>query len=573
MMILAFFAFLSGIVTILSPCILPVLPIILSGTVGGKRKPVGVVTGFIVSFSLFTLALSALVQALSISVDTLRIVAIVIIISFGITLLIPKLQLALESILSKVARTKGSSKRDGFFGGVLTGLSLGLVWTPCVGPIMASVISLAVSQQVDGGSVIIVAAYSLGTALPMFAIMAGGRKLLNHFPKLTGKTKEIQRFFGIIMIIAGLMIGFGIDRSFQTLILKVFPNYGTGLTSFEQGDLVQKALNSRDGNNGTIDGFDWSLAPKSAEISNYGKAPDLIAKGPWLNTEQPFSMENLKGKVVLIDFWTYSCINCVRTIPHLRELYDKYEKYGLEIIAVHSPEFPFERNVDNVKKAIEELQINWPVVLDNDFSQWNAYKNRYWPAQFFIDGQGEIRYFHFGEGSYDEAEQVIRTLLQENGEELENQVNTEISKDSLSQRTSEIYLGYSRLQNFASKDSFEPDTLTSFEKKEYLEPGQWSLDGEWIIRNDFIEIDGDGELDLLFKGKDLFLVIEPKNDESLITIEINGKKPEDTADVVNGELKPNSSRLYHLASFDDSYEKLLKLKISGHVRLFTFTFG
>jgi len=573
MMILAFFAFLSGIVTILSPCILPVLPIILSGTVGGKRKPVGVVTGFIVSFSLFTLALSALVQALSISVDTLRIVAIVIIISFGITLLIPKLQLALESILSKVARTKGSSKRDGFFGGVLTGLSLGLVWTPCVGPIMASVISLAVSQQVDGGSVIIVAAYSLGTALPMFAIMAGGRKLLNHFPKLTGKTKEIQRFFGIIMIIAGLMIGFGIDRSFQTLILKVFPNYGTGLTSFEQGDLVQKALNSRDGNNGTIDGFDWSIAPKSAEISNYGKAPDLIAKGPWLNTEQPFSMENLKGKVVLIDFWTYSCINCVRTIPHLRELYDKYEKYGLEIIAVHSPEFPFERNVDNVKKAIEELQINWPVVLDNDFSQWNAYKNRYWPAQFFIDGQGEIRYFHFGEGSYDEAEQVIRTLLQENGEELENQVNTEISKDSLSQRTSEIYLGYSRLQNFASKDSFEPDTLTSFEKKEYLEPGQWSLDGEWIIRNDFIEIDGDGELDLLFKGKDLFLVIEPKNDESLITIEINGKKPEDTADVVNGELKPNSSRLYHLASFDDSYEKLLKLKISGHVRLFTFTFG
>lgn len=573
MMILAFFAFLSGIVTILSPCILPVLPIILSGTVGGKRKPVGVVTGFIVSFSLFTLALSALVQTLSISVETLRIVAIVIIITFGITLLIPKLQLALETALSKVARTKGSSKRDGFFGGVLTGLSLGLVWTPCVGPIMASVISLAVSQQVDGGSVIIVAAYSLGTALPMFAIMAGGRKLLNHFPKLMGRTKDIQRFFGVIMIIAGLMIGFGVDRSFQTLILKAFPNYGTGLTSFEQGDLVQNALNSRDGNNGMIDGFDWSITQKSTQISNYGKAPELIAKGPWLNTQQPFSMENLKGKVVLIDFWTYSCINCVRTIPHLRELYDKYEKYGLEIIAVHSPEFPFERNVDNVQKAIEELHINWPVVLDNDFSQWNAYNNRYWPAQFFIDGQGEIRYFHFGEGSYDEAEQVIRELLQENGAELENQGKTEISKDSLSQRTPEIYLGYSRLQNFASKDSFEEDTLTSFEKKEFLKPGEWSLDGEWIIRNDFIEIDGDGELDLLFQGKDLFIVIEPKNDESLITIEINGKKPEDTADVVNGELIPTSSRLYHLASFADSYEKLLKLKISGHVRLFTFTFG
>jgi len=404
MIILAFFAFLSGIVTILSPCILPVLPIVLSGTVGGKKKPVGIVIGFIISFSLFTLVLSALVQTFSISADTLRIVAVVIIVFFGITLMIDKLQIALENLLSKVARTKGASKRDGFLGGVMTGFSLGLVWTPCVGPIMASIISLAVSQQVDGGSIIIVAAYSLGTAIPMFAIMAGGRKLLNRFPKLISKTKEIQRFFGVIMIAAGLMIGFGADRSFQTFILKVFPNYGTGLTTFEQGELVQNALNSRNETDGVIDGFDWSITPQPAQVSTYGAAPNLIAKGPWLNTEMPLSMEDLKGKVVLIDFMTYSCINCVRTIPHLRELYEDYEKYGLEIVAIHSPEFSFERNVDNVKKAIDELNITWPVVLDNDFSQWNSYNNRYWPAQFFIDGTGEIRYFHFGEGSYDEAE-------------------------------------------------------------------------------------------------------------------------------------------------------------------------
>lgn len=573
MMILAFFAFLSGIVTILSPCILPVLPIILSGTVGGKSKPIGIVTGFIISFSLFTLALSALVQALSISVDTLRIIAIVIIITFGITLLIPKLQLALESLLSKASRTKGTSKRTGFFGGLITGTSLGLVWTPCVGPIMASVISLAVSQQVDGGSVIIITAYSLGTAIPMFAIMAGGRKLLNHFPKITGKTKDIQRFFGVIMIVAGIMIGFGVDRSFQTLILKVFPNYGTGLTSFEQGDLVQKALNDRNPNKDMIDGFNWSITPNSGEISNYGKAPEFIANGPWLNTNQSLSLEDLEGKIVLIDFWTYSCINCVRTIPHLKELYDKYKKYGLEIIGVHSPEFSFERNEGNVRQAIKDFDIKWPVVLDNDFSQWNAYNNRYWPAQFFIDKNGNISYFHFGEGSYDEAEQVIRTLLQENGAELENQANKTTSNEIMGQRTPEIYLGYSRLNNFASKDSFEPDILSSFERKEYLDLGEWSLDGEWIIRNNFIEIDGDGELELLFKGKELFIVIEPKNDSSIISVEINGNIPKDTADVIDGELQLDSSRLYHLASFDDSFEKLLKLKISGHVRLFTFTFG
>jgi len=570
MMILAFFAFLSGIVTILSPCILPVLPIILSGTVGGKSKPVGIVTGFIVSFSLFTLALSALVQTLSISSETLRIVAIVIIISFGISLMIPKLQLALENILSKVTRTKGSNNRNGFFGGLMTGLSLGLVWTPCVGPIMASVITLAVSQQIDGGAIIIVAAYSLGTAIPMFLIMVGGRKLLNHFPKIIGKTKEIQRFFGVIMIAAGVMIGFGLDRSFQSLILEIFPNYGVGLTSFEQGQLVQSALNSR----GEMkDGFNWSKPPKLAQVSSYGKAPELIAKGPWLNTEQAFSMEDFEGNVVLVDFLTYSCINCVRTIPHLRELNDKYEEHGLKIISIHSPEFPFERNVDNVRQAIEDLNINWPVVLDNDFSQWNAYNNRYWPAQFFIDGKGEIRYFHFGEGAYDEAEQVIRSLLIESGVKLQNQDNLISYKDDMNERTPEIYLGYSRLKDFASKDSFERDLLTSFEKKEYLELGEWTLSGKWIIRNDFIEINGYGELDLLFKGKEIFIVIEPQNDETLINIEINGQKPEDTADVINGELKPNSSRLYHVGSFDDSYEKLLKLKISGHVRLFTFTFG
>jgi len=570
MMVLAFFAFLSGIVTILSPCILPVLPIVLSGTVGGKRKPVGIVIGFIVSFSLFTLALSALVQTLSISAEILRIVAVVIIVSFGITLVIPRLQLALESVLSKMARTKGSTKRDGFFGGVMTGFSLGLVWTPCVGPIMASIISLAVSQQVDGGAIIIVAAYSLGTALPMFAIMAGGRKLLNHFPKITEKTKDIQRFFGVIMIVAGLMIGFGVDRSFQTFILKVFPNYGTGLTSFEQGELVQKALNDR---NGEDDGFDWSNAPQAAQVSNYGNAPELIAKGPWLNTEQSFSMEDLEGKVVLVDFWTYSCINCVRTIPHLRELYDKYEQYGLEIIGVHSPEFPFERNVDNVAKAIDELNIDWPVVLDNDFSQWNAYNNRYWPAQFFIDGKGEIRYFHFGEGGYDEEEQVIRTLLQENGAELKTQNDMNISNDTMGRRTPEIYMGYSRSKTLVSKGSYEIDTLTSFEKEEQLKMGEWTLGGQWIIRNDFIEIDGEGDLELLFEGKDLFIVIEPRDEKSFITVEIDGQKPQDTADVIDGVLTPNSSRLYHLASFNDSHEKLLKLNISGHVRLFTFTFG
>lgn len=573
MTLLAVFAFISGIVTILSPCILPVLPIILSGTVGGKSKPFGIVIGFIFSFSLFTLALSALVQTLSISADTLRFTAVAIIVTFGITLMIPRLQLALEVLLSKFARTKGAARSSGFPGGVLTGFSLGLVWTPCVGPIMASVISLAVSRQVDGGAVIIVAAYSLGTAIPMFAIMAGGRRLLNRFPKITGKTKEIQRFFGAIMIAAGLMIGFGLDRSFQTLILEVFPNYGTGLTSFEENDLVQKALDERQ-EDGAMDGsLDWSTAPRAGEPGSFGQAPELIAGGPWINTGDPLTMADLEGKVVLLDFWTYSCINCVRTIPYLRAWYDEYKDYGLEIIGVHSPEFPFERNRGNVEQAVEELQITWPVVLDNDFAQWQSYNNRYWPAHFFIDGSGEIRYFHFGEGSYQESEQVIRTLLEENGAQLGRQSSMTPAEQELSTRTPEIYLGYARSDRFRSGGVYEEDSLSSFEREEGLQPGEWTLDGQWTIRNDFIEIDGTGSLELSFEGKDLFIVIEPRDDKSSLSIEIEGMIPEDTKDVSAGELVPSGSRVYHLASYADAEQRLLHLVINGHVRLFTFTFG
>lgn len=245
MLILTFFAFISGIITILSPCILPVLPIVLSGSIGGKSKPFGVVSGFIASFTLFTLSLSYLVQVLKIPSGTLRFLALIIIISFGTVLLIPRLQLYFEIFVSKFINLKSNKQKGGFLGGIMVGISLGMIWTPCVGPIMASVITLAISQSVDGGAVIITIAYSLGTAIPMLSIMVGGRKLLKRFPKLLGSTGKIQRIFGIIMIVTGISIGIGLDRRFQTYILKTFPNYGITITAIEDNQVVDKALNSR----------------------------------------------------------------------------------------------------------------------------------------------------------------------------------------------------------------------------------------------------------------------------------------------------------------------------------------
>ncbi|MBN2619373.1 MAG: redoxin domain-containing protein, partial [Spirochaetales bacterium] len=449
MLIITFFAFLSGIITILSPCILPVLPIVLSGSIGGKSKPLGVITGFIGSFSLFTLVLSTIVQLFKIDSQILRIFALVVIIAFGLTLIIPVLKHYFEIGISKLVKTNGKKQKKGFAGGIMLGASLGLIWTPCVGPIMASVISLAVSQQVDGGSVIIVLAYSIGTSIPLFGIMLGGQKMLTSLPWLKNNSEKVQRFFGVVMILVGISIGLGLDRQFQSSILNAFPNYGETITAIENNEIISEALNIRGKEKSNDKSLNWDNPPKNARLGNWGEAPEIVTKGEWINTLAPLTMNDLKGKVVLLDFWTYSCVNCVRTIPYLSNLYSKYKDDGFTIIGVHSPEFTFERDLGNVKKAVEDLGIDWPVVLDNNFQQWRAYNNSYWPAHFFIDANGQIRYFHFGEGSYKESEEVVQKLLKEAGQKIK--VHSEIDKVTWTKNiTPETYLGYGRLDNFAS---------------------------------------------------------------------------------------------------------------------------
>jgi len=557
MIVLAFFAFLSGIVTILSPCILPVLPLVLSGSVGGKSKPLGVILGFVGSFSLFTLILSVLVDVLSLSPEALRLFAVLIIAGFGVTLLFPALQERLELFLSRHVKAKGSTGRSGFGGGLLTGMSLGLLWTPCVGPIMASVITLAVSRRVDGGAVIIILAYSLGTAIPMFALMTGGRVLLNRFPRLTSRIGALQRAFGIIMIGTGLLIATGSDRKFQTFILEKLPRYGSGLTSLEQIKPVSDALGKRTGRT-------WSDPPEQARTGQYGAAPPLIAEGPWINSETPLTMEDLRGRVVLVDFWTYSCINCVRTIPYLKEWHDRYGDKGLVIIGVHSPEFPFERNRANVEKAVKDLGVTWPVVLDNDFAQWHSYDNRFWPAHYFIDGEGNIRYFHFGEGSYEESERVIVSLLREAGYDPGEPETALRGDDPSGGITAEVYLGYNRARGFPG-GTLPRDEASEFRFEPAAGSGEWSLEGTWTVRNDFIETADGGAIRLAFTAGTAFLVMEPLGENITVTLEIDG--------VPGGTIKPEASGLYRLAKFPDRGEHELTLHIMGPARLYTFTFG
>ncbi len=619
MLVLLAFAFVSGIITILSPCILPVLPIVLSGSVGGgKARPFGVLAGFVVSFTVFTLTLSAIVRALGIPADALRVVAVVLIALFGIVMLVPRLRNGFELLTSRIA-SRGNATSSvaagkpgaagaaagqaarlaGFWSGIVVGLSLGLIWTPCVGPIMASVISLALTQQVSGNSVFITLAYTIGTSIPMLAVMLGGRALLARVPSLTRNTANIQKGFGVLMIVMAVAIGFGWDRRFQAAVLRAFPNYGSGLTAIEKAPSVRTALRTfQPGAPGKQAGgvrtnasgerlFSGAMdaAPENGVLGDYGLAPGIVTNGMWFNTEgvvpmegqpsaggsPPLTMRSLQGRVVLIDFWTYSCVNCVRTLPYLRAWYDTYRSRGLVIIGVHTPEFEFEMKSANVAQAIKDLGVDWPVVQDNDYKQWNAYSNQYWPAHYFIDAKGHVRYFHFGEGDYDVSEKVIQALLKEAGANVAGLVSK--AAPDIEANTPETYLGYDRGRGFASSTVPVPDKPADYVPAKAPGNGEWNLTGKWTITPQYVVPQGSGTLQLGFNAKNVFLVIEPGGPDGKIAVSVDGKPGGDTADVSNGVLSPRESRMYQVVGLKRAGPHLLRLDVRGKVRLFAFTFG
>lgn len=282
-------------------------------------------------------------------------------------------------------------------------------------------------------------------------------------------------------------------------------------------------------------------------------------------------MEALRGKVVIIDFWTYSCVNCIRTIPYLKSWYDEYRDTGLVIIGVHTPEFEFEKNPDNVERAMRDLGIDWPVVQDNGYLQWRAYSNRYWPAHYFIDADGTVRYFHFGEGEYDTSEKVIRLLLKEAGERIRGGISN--PKRIYDARTPEIYLGYGRSEGFVSEPGPARDAPADYRPAEEPENAEWSLTGKWTIFREYVIPELSGTLEIGFDARNVFLVVEPEEPGGRIAVSLDGRRAPNTADVGGGLLLPEASRLYQLVGLEESGEHVLRLEVEGRLRLFAFTFG
>src|SRR3989344_415775 len=566
MILLIIFAFLAGVVTILSPCILPILPIILSSSIGttqiGKARPFGVITGFILSFTFFTLFLSTIVRLSGIPAESLRIFSVVVIALFGISMLIPKFQYWTELLFSRLSQFMPQSQnRTGFGGGILIGLSLGLLWTPCVGPILASVISLAITGSVNLDAVFITLAYAVGTAIPMFFIMIAGQTALRKAPWLLTNASHIQKAFGVLMILTALAIFFNLDRKFQTFILNVFPNYGTGLTKFEDISLINNALQNLSAPE--VKKEDMGKPTFEMDKSQGTPAPELIPGGQWFNSE-PLKLADLKGKVVVIDFWTYSCINCQRTFPYLKSWWEKYKDKGLIIIGVHSPEFEFEKNPKNVAKAIADFGLTYPVVQDNDFSTWRAYKNRFWPAKYFIDKDGNIRYTHFGEGAYDESEKVIQELLAETGSDVSQ---TQISNPTYENyaKTPELYLGYWRIEALSSPEFIVKDAPALYTSSLTPPANKFGYSGEWDVMEQYSNPKKGSLLFLNFDAKEVFLVMRPKDGKSpgKVKIYLDDKPVSETdaagVDVKDSVITVTSDTLYKLINLTTPGRNILQL--------------
>jgi cytochrome c biogenesis protein CcdA/thiol-disulfide isomerase/thioredoxin len=587
MLLLIIFAFLAGIVTVLSPCILPVLPIVLSSAVGGgKKRPFGIIAGFVISFTFFTLFLSSIVTATHIPSDSLRTFSVIVIAVFGASLLIPQFQVWTEKAFSRLSGLIPVGKQgSGFGSGFIIGVSLGLLWTPCVGPILASVISLALTGSVSGSAIFITLAYSLGTAIPMFAILYGGRSLLQKVPWLLSRSGQIQKVFGFIMIITAIGIFYNLDRKFQTYILTVFPQYGAGLTKIEDNaavrDQLQKFSPSTSSGQNTA-------GKTTVDLLDQGTpAPEFIPGGQWFNVEGKvglggiegkggLELKQLRGKVVLVDFWTYTCINCIRTLPYIKDWYAKYKDKGFVVIGVHTPEFAFEKESQNVQQAIKDFGIEYPVVQDNDYATWRAYDNHYWPAKYFIDKNGNIRKTHFGEGDYDESEQIIQQLLKETGQTVDNQIHNKTY--TVETQTPETYVGFDRLQYSASPEQVQVNVSQTYSAPKHLPNSSFAYIGSWMIGNERAMPTKGSSLLFNFSAKDVYLVMRPKKTGVLgkITVTLDGKPVGQFAgaDSKTGTVVVNQDRLYKLIHLPLSGDHLLQLKfLDDNLELYAFTFG
>ena len=537
-MLLYGIAFLAGVVTAISPCAYPVLPIVFAGGAsGGERRPYAIVAGLVATFLVSLLALTWIIDRLGLPKDLLRNISIGLLFLAAATLIVPHLGRALERPLARLSRRRGGDLGGGF----LLGAALGLVFAPCAGVVLTAVVGETASSS-GFRRFAVALAYAVGAGLTLLGIAILARRSL---PRLRAiDVNRLRIALGVVIGLATLGIAFNLDTKLQTH----FPDYTSALQRAvgEKSCYTRKHLGQR------------CLA--SHTVASGPKAPNFTGISDWINSK-PLTTQKLHGKVVLVDFWTYSCINCLRTLPHLKAWYAAYHKKGLEIVGVHTPEFAFEHVPSNVRKAVRDLGVRYPVAIDNSAATWKAYQNSAWPTEYLIDRSGRIREVSEGEGNYDSTEMKIRELLGESSNMLVASVPDKTP--SHLRMTPESYLGWLRLDRYAG-GHIDPSAFATYHFPRAMPPDSLAYAGRWKVDPERIIAGKSAKLRLLFTAQDVYIVL---GGHGQMDVYLSGHH-EKTIRV--GGL----SRLYTVLSFPKEVQyQLLELRFTPGISAYSFTFG
>jgi cytochrome c biogenesis protein CcdA/thiol-disulfide isomerase/thioredoxin len=573
MITLVVVGFLAGVITSISPCVLPVLPVVL--TAGATRgdgstrswRPYGVVLGLVVSFSLATLFGSLVLSALHLPQDLLRDAGIVVLVLIGVGLIWRRFGELLERPFIRIRGRQVDPNGNG----IVLGLGLGLLYVPCAGPVLATIAVVGATHKIGFGALVLTAAFGVGAGVPLLIIAVAGDAVARRTGILQRQAQPIRVVGGALMIVVAVLIGLNVTDGLQ----RVVPGYTAALqNSVEQNTNATKQLHqlttggsatgpgtSASGSGSAASG-DGQCSAGAPALVNCGQAPELTGITGWLNS-QPLTLKSLRGKVVLIDFWTYSCINCQRTLPHVEAWYRAYQSDGLEIIGVHTPEFAFEHVTSNIAAQATQLGVKYPVAIDNNYGTWNAYSNQYWPAEYLIDSSGIIRHVSFGEGDYAATEELIRQLLSD-------KPNTALPKPTevadatpTEQQTAETYLGYQYAPLHTSGTAPVQGAAQVYQFPAALAQDTFALAGTWTDGQEMLTAGPNAQLELSYQAKYVYLVI---GGTGSVTVQVNGKTT--SVQSVSGVPK-----LYTLASDPSGSRAVMTLTATPGVEAYDFTFG
>ncbi|MFJ6513984.1 cytochrome c biogenesis protein DipZ [Streptomyces sp. NPDC091406] len=610
MITLILIGLLGGLITAVSPCILPVLPVVFlaggtgrgedakkpspapggdggtpddhgggtaadRGTTGGgtagavatappaaperaprNRRPYAVVAGLVVSFAFFTLLGVTIISALGLPQDILRYVGLVLLVLIGLGLIFPPVERLLEKPFARIPQRQVNKEGSAF----VLGLGLGLLYVPCAGPVLAAITIAGARGEISSDIVVLTLSFAVGTAVPLLVFALAGRRVADRVAAFRRRARGLRIAAGCLMI--ALALGLALDVT--AAIQRSLPDYTSGVQKkIEDSDAARQQLS------GLYDDSNKELSrceDGADELRSCGKAPALEGIDSWFNTpgDRPVDLKSLRGKVTLVDFWTYSCINCQRAVPHLQDWERTYKDAGLRIIGVHSPEFAFEKKRSNVVAGAEKLGVDWPVALDNDLTTWDNYRNRFWPAKYLIDAEGTVRYFKFGEGEYDKTEKMIRELLRQADPTVALPKPTgRVMDDLAADRTPETYLSNLRIRGYVGTPLVDDKPTAYRFPKGDLPLNKLSLDGTWTAGYEQFTAGKDARLAFTYRAKNANLVLAGTGK---VTVLVDGEATK-TINVTG------SPTLYRLTDDKDARTARLELRVDEGIQAYAFTFG